>query len=227
MLRTVGDQPTLWESLLPAQALVMPAELARVDRLLDDERFFAPYPAVLPCDVGSAVDPDRDVSAVDVLEVPLPARVRDVVSGGDRLDHAGSGSVGSRSVARVPHPTTLMKITTRCGVAAIDGLNEALLAKAVEAKVLKTNRVRADTTVIEANVAYPTDSALLAKGVAKMATAAANGCRRWGWRHARGSPTGPGRCGPGHGRSTPTCGAATTTSSPRCKRINGELAGDR
>jgi transposase, IS5 family len=38
--------------------------------------------------------------------------------------------------------------------------------------VLKTNRVRADTTVIEANVAYPSDSSLLAKGVAKMATAA-------------------------------------------------------
>jgi IS5 family transposase len=35
--------------------------------------------------------------------------------------------------------------------------------------VLKINRVRADTTVVEANVAYPTDSGLLAKGVARMA----------------------------------------------------------
>jgi IS5 family transposase len=69
----------------------------------------------------------------------------------------------------VPHPTTLMKITTRCGVGAVDGLNEALLAKAAAARVLKTNRVRADTTVVEADVAYPTDSGLLAKGVAKMA----------------------------------------------------------
>ena len=43
MLRTVGDQATLWESLLPAEALVMPAELVRVDALLDDGRFFAPY----------------------------------------------------------------------------------------------------------------------------------------------------------------------------------------
>jgi IS5 family transposase len=65
-----------------------------------------------------------------------------------------------------------MKITTRCGQVAVDGLNEALLARAVEARVLKTNRVRADTTVIEANVAYPSDSSLLAKGVAKMAKAA-------------------------------------------------------
>src|SRR5258707_3558819 len=69
-----------------------------------------------------------------------------------------------------PHPTTLMKITTRCGEAAVNGLNEALLAKAVEAKGLKTNRLRADTTVIQANVTYPTDSSLLAKGVAKLAT---------------------------------------------------------
>jgi hypothetical protein len=45
-----------------------------------------------------------------------------------------------------------MKITTRCGEAAVDGLNEALLARAVEAPVLETNRLRADTTVVAANV---------------------------------------------------------------------------
>jgi IS5 family transposase len=72
----------------------------------------------------------------------------------------------------VPHPTTLMKITTRCGTGAIEELNDALLAKALEARVLKTNKIRADTTVIEANVAYPSDSGLLAKGVAKMAKTA-------------------------------------------------------
>ncbi|ORB85555.1 hypothetical protein B1987_19125 [Mycobacterium kansasii] len=62
----------------------------------------------------------------------------------------------------VPHPTTLMKLTTRCGSAAVDGLNEALLVKAAEAKLLPTNRIRVDTTVVPANVAYPTDSGLLA-----------------------------------------------------------------
>jgi transposase, IS5 family len=41
--------------------------------------------------------------------------------------------------------------------------------KAAQAKVLKTNKLRDDTTVVPANVAYPTDSGLLAKGVAKMA----------------------------------------------------------
>jgi transposase, IS5 family len=33
--------------------------------------------------------------------------------------------------ARVPHPMTLIKLTSRCGETAVAGLNEALLAKAV------------------------------------------------------------------------------------------------
>jgi hypothetical protein len=35
-------------------------------------------------------------------------------------------SIGSRWMGG-PHPTTLMKLTTRCGSVAVDGLNEALL----------------------------------------------------------------------------------------------------
>jgi IS5 family transposase len=69
----------------------------------------------------------------------------------------------------VPHPTTLMKLTTRCGAAAVDGLNEALLAKATEAKVLRTTTLRADTTVVPSNVSYPTDSGLLAKAIRRIA----------------------------------------------------------
>ncbi len=36
------------------------------------------------------------------------------------------------------------------------------------AHVVKLDRVRADSTVVPANVSYPTDSSLLAKGVAKL-----------------------------------------------------------
>jgi len=51
----------------------------------------------------------------------------------------------------------------------VAGLNEALLAKAAGQKLLRTARLRADTTVIPANVAYPTDSGLLARAVGKIA----------------------------------------------------------
>jgi transposase, IS5 family len=31
VLRTVRDQPTLWDAILPSELLVLPTELARVD----------------------------------------------------------------------------------------------------------------------------------------------------------------------------------------------------
>ena len=70
------------------------------------------------------------------------------------------------------------------------GLNEALLAKVAGQKLLRTARLRADTTVIPANVAYPTDSGLLARAVGKMARTvrrvrAAGGAPRTGARDRR------------------------------------------
>ena len=43
MFRTVNDQLSLWDAILPPELLVLPAELARVDALLDDPVFFTPF----------------------------------------------------------------------------------------------------------------------------------------------------------------------------------------
>ena len=148
----------------------MPAELEAVDRLLDDPAFFEPFAAHFHAVLGRPSVPIETYLRLMFLKFryrlgfePLCREVADSISW-QRFCRIPLG-------VAVPHPTTLMKITTRCGTSAIDGLNEALLAKAAGAKVLKTNRLRADTTVVPANVAYPTDSGLLAKGVAKMAKA--------------------------------------------------------
>ena len=140
-------------------------------RLLDDDRFFEPYREFFHATLGRPSIPIETYLRLMFLKYryrlgfeTLCREVTDSITW-QRFCRIPLGG-------RVPHPTTLMKITTRCGETAITGLNEALLARAVEAKVLKTNRVRADTTVVEANVAYPSDSSLLAKGVAKMATTA-------------------------------------------------------
>jgi IS5 family transposase len=168
VLRTVNAQPTLWEAILPEVCLGMPAELEAVDRLLDDPAFFEPFRAHFHAALGRPSVPIETYLRLMFLKYryrlgfePLCREVADS-SSWQRFCRIPLGTV-------VPHPTTLMKITTRCGSSAVDGLNEALLAKAQAAKVLKTNKVRADTTVVPANVAYPTDSGLLAKGVAKMA----------------------------------------------------------
>jgi IS5 family transposase len=62
-----------------------------------------------------------------------------------------------------------MKITKRCGDDVVSQLNEKLLRKADAVHLVKLDKVRADTTVVPANVAYPTDSGLLSKGVATLA----------------------------------------------------------
>jgi IS5 family transposase len=54
-------------------------------------------------------------------------------------------------------------------------LNGALRAKAAGQKVLRTARVRADTTVIGANVAYPAGCGLLARAVGKLVQAVMRG----------------------------------------------------
>jgi hypothetical protein len=45
MLRTTNPQHSLWEAILPDACLRLPAELARVDTLLDAPAFLAPLAA--------------------------------------------------------------------------------------------------------------------------------------------------------------------------------------
>ncbi len=67
-----------------------------------------------------------------------------------------------------PHPSTLMKLTTRIGPDTIAALNAELIAAAVDRGLVDVSWLRADTTVVPANIKYPTDSGLLTKGIAKI-----------------------------------------------------------
>jgi transposase, IS5 family len=164
VLRTVNDQPSLWDAILPSELLVLPDELARVDRLLDDPAFFAPFVPFFDPRIGRPSVPMETYLRMMFLKY----RYR---LGFETLCGEVADSIAWRRFCRlpidasVPHPSTLEKITRRCGQKAVDGLNEALLAKAAEAKLVKVDRVRADTTVVPANVAHPSDAGLLAKGV--------------------------------------------------------------
>ena len=71
-----------------------------------------------------------------------------------------SDSISWRRFCRIPleegpHPTTLMKLTTRCGSRRWRA-ERGVAGQAARDKLLRTARVRADTTVIAA-MAYPTD----------------------------------------------------------------------
>ncbi|MDT5348238.1 MAG: transposase, family, partial [Mycobacterium sp.] len=168
MFRTVNDQPTLWDAILPSELLVLPVELARVDGLLDDPVFFDPFVSYFDPVIGRPSIPVETYLRMMFLKfryrLGFEALCREV---GDSISWQRFCRIPLGT--RVPHPTTLMKLTRRCGDAAVAGLNEALLAKAAGHKLLRTDKVRADTTVVEAHVGYPTDSGLLAKGIGGIA----------------------------------------------------------
>jgi IS5 family transposase len=60
----------------------------------------------------------------------------------------------------VPHPTTLVKLVGRAGPEIIAQLNTALLGKLREDKLLRGRKLRVDTTVVEADPAHATKTAL-------------------------------------------------------------------
>jgi transposase, IS5 family len=168
MLQTTNPQHSLWEAILPEGCLGLPAELARVDILLDDPSFLAPLIGHFDPRIGRP-------------SIPLDTYLRMMFLkfryrlGYELLCREVADSISWQRFCRiplggpVPHPTTLVKLTRRLGEQTVTALNEALLAKAAERKVLRTHKVRADTTVVAANVAYPTDAGLLAKAVGTLA----------------------------------------------------------
>ena len=168
---TVCPEQTLWEAILPEQCLGLPVGLAEVDRLLDDTRFFEPFRPFFDPTRGRPTIPMETFLRIMFLRFKYKL-------GYEALCREIADSLAWRRFCRiplgeaVPHPSTLEKIASRCGEQVIEQLNEALLAKAHENKVIKLDKLRADTTIVPANVAYPTDSGLLAKGVANMAAAA-------------------------------------------------------
>jgi len=168
VLTTVNPQPSLWEAILPEICLRMPTELESVDRLLDDPVFFEPYRAHFDPIWGRPSIPIETYLRMMFLKhryrLGYESLCREV---GDSITWTRFCRIPFGS--SVPHPTTLMKITTRCGSETIKALNDALVKKASDARVLKLDKARADTTVVEANVSYPTDSGLLAKAIARIA----------------------------------------------------------
>jgi IS5 family transposase len=158
---------TLWEALLPEEARQLPAELAAVDAYLDDERFLVPWETLFDRRLG------RPSVPVDTLLRLLYLKHRYGL-GYETLCKEVSDSISWRRFCRigldrpVPHPTTLVKLVRRAGPDVIEQLNQALVAKLTGDKLLRARKLRVDTTVVEADIDYPTDADLLEHAVRKL-----------------------------------------------------------
>ncbi len=170
MLRLRDGQGVLWEAVLPPQAKLLSPELMAVDAVLDDDRFLAPFIERFACRIGRPTIPIERYLRLMYLKhrygLGYEALVKEVAD-----------SLSWRRFCRlsldgaVPHSTTLLKLTRRFGPEIVSELNQAVLKTAVERKLLRSRRLRVDTTVMEADVRYPTDSGLCAHAVSRLGRA--------------------------------------------------------
>jgi transposase, IS5 family len=167
MLRERGVGESLWESVLPAELRELPPELARIDALLDEERFLVPFRRRLTATTGRPTIPVETYLRLMYLKhrhrlgyETLCAEVGDSLTWRRFCRIALDG--------RVPDPSTLMKLTKRLGPDLLDELNAELLALAVERRVIRSRRLRVDSTLVEADIRNPTDSGLCAHAVSRV-----------------------------------------------------------
>jgi len=164
MLRLSKDQPSLWESILPPELFQMSEELTKVDRLLDDERFLAPFRERFYTHTGRPTVPVATYLRMMYLK-------RRYELGYETLVKEIKDSFTWRRFCRlsledrVPDDSTLVKLTRKYGEDIVRDLNDTLVLKLKEEKVVRGRKFRTDTTVVEANIHYPTDTGLLADGV--------------------------------------------------------------
>lgn len=166
MLRLRGhkDQVTLWDFVVPVDILELPEELAKVDHWLDDDRFFKPYLEKFNQRLGRPSVPVETFYRLIYLrhrhKLSYEALVQEVR---DSYTWRKFCRIGPHQ--RVPDSSTLVKLVKKYGPDVLDQLNEELVRKAREKKVIRGRKLRMDTTVIESDIHHPTDAGLLADGV--------------------------------------------------------------
>jgi IS5 family transposase len=164
MLKLREDQLTIWEVLLPEPFRSLPEELAKVDGLLDDPVFLEPFIHKHASKRGRPTIPAETYLRLMYLKFRYNLGYETLVKEvGDSITWRRFCRIAID--AKMPDDSTLIKARKRYGDDMVDQLNQALLLKLQEKEVLKTRKIRIDTTVVESDVHHPTDATLLQDGV--------------------------------------------------------------
>jgi IS5 family transposase len=188
MLQLVGPQAEcLFDVGLPVEVAGLPADLGALDVLLDDRALVAPIQARWPIE---ALGDGRPSIAMDRYVRLMVIRTR-TGWGYETLVREVSDSIHLRRFCRialterVPHESTIRKLTRRLGADVIDEITRAVIEKARRERRFVARAVRIDSTVVESDIRYPNDAALavdatrvLAREAKKLRRLAGAGARR-------------------------------------------------
>jgi IS5 family transposase len=169
MTRRKQSQQTLWEGIVAedVRSLWEPW-MVQADELLNDEELIdRVYEAQGKRHEKSPIRGRSQTPAEMVLRLLLLKHVRNWSF--DTLEREVRMNLSYRDFARVgmgkvPDAKTLARIAQALGGEVIAELHRRLVEIAQAKGVIKGRKLRVDTTVVESNIHYPTDSSLLGDG---------------------------------------------------------------
>jgi IS5 family transposase len=162
-------QPTVWEGLFAEEVAELWEPWMRVvDELLEDEDLLdTVYDAQGKRHAQSRVRGRQQTPAEVALRMLILKHVRNWSY--EILEREVRANVVYRSFCRVgmekvPDAKTLVRLGQVIGAETIAELHDRIVALAQERGVIQGRKMRVDTTVVETNIHYPTDSGLLNDG---------------------------------------------------------------
>jgi IS5 family transposase len=179
VLTLLAEQPeSLWDEALPIEVLELPEDLAVLDGLLADPALLG---AIAERFRREVIESKRLVLTDGRPTIAMETFIRLMLLkqryrwGYRTLVAEVSDSIHLRRFCRialserVPDESTVRKLTRRIGPETVNELTRALIVQATRSRRFRPRAVRIDSTVIEADVRYPTDADLAAHGVRALA----------------------------------------------------------
>jgi IS5 family transposase len=169
MVRRRQRERSLFEVLLPDGHKLWPDWLRKIDTLLEDEAVIETVAQAMEARWPQSRRRGRlGTPAEVVLRMLILKHLFDWSY--DDLEHEVRANLVYRAFTRidagdVPDAKTILKIARALGPDVIEDLHRRVVDVAKRAGVTHGRRFRIDTTVVETNVHYPTDSSLLRDGV--------------------------------------------------------------
>lgn len=157
---TYSEIDTLFDILIPPKARKMHPLLEKIDIILQDEALEEPFLKAPHSLLGRSEVPIRPYMRLMILKEIFQY-------GYETLVEDVSTNLSLKKFCRipmdldVPDSTTLIKLTHKYGENTIQELNNLLAVKLSKKNSKSARRIRIDTTVVESNIHYPTDSGLL------------------------------------------------------------------
>jgi len=179
VLRVTPDrQRCLLEGLLPAGLALLPSDLAAVDGLLSDGEVYESVWKLWrerDAKLGtSALTEGRPTIPIETFVRLMVVKTR-TGWGYERLVREVSDSLHLRRfceiglAGRVPDESTLRKMCHRLGRERVEAITLKVIAMSAASTGFRPRAARVDSTVIEADIRYPTDAGLAYDGVVLLA----------------------------------------------------------